>query len=95
MVFMTDYCLMQVKSIAECFNLSILEWPFYTGFTVILSTLLRKYSIIPLPGFSLKSREIFHLPVIRVATVREKVLENEKYTRSGKSQGTSFSVREI
>ena len=53
MVFKTDYCLMQVKSIAECskhsailltfiklpavikiFVLSIIEWPFYTGFTV-------------------------------------------------------------
>ena len=31
----------------------------------------------------------------RVATVREKVLENEKCSRSGKSQGISFSVREI
>ena len=32
---------------------------------------------------------------IRVATVREKVLENEKFSRSGKSQGITFSVREI
>ena len=32
---------------------------------------------------------------IRVATVREKVLENEKISRSGKSQGITFSVREI
>ena len=32
---------------------------------------------------------------IRVATVREKVLENEKISRSGKSQGIIFSVREI
>ena len=31
----------------------------------------------------------------RVATVREKVLENEKFSRSGKSQGITFSVREI
>ena len=31
----------------------------------------------------------------RVATVREKVLENEKISRSGKSQGIKFSVREI
>ena len=31
----------------------------------------------------------------RVATVREKVLENEKISRSGKSQGITFSVREI
>ena len=30
-----------------------------------------------------------------VATVREKVLENEKFSRSGKSQGITFSVREI
>ena len=55
LVFKTNYCLMQVKSIAECstvehsailltfiklpivikvFVLSIIEWPFYTGFTV-------------------------------------------------------------
>ena len=34
---------------------------------------------------------LFH----RVATVREKVLENEKISRSGKSQGITFSVREI
>ena len=33
--------------------------------------------------------------VNRVATVREKVLENEKFSRSGKSQGITFSVREI
>ena len=31
----------------------------------------------------------------RVATVREKVLENKKNSRSGKSQGITFSVREI
>ena len=31
----------------------------------------------------------------RVATVREKVLENEKISRSGKSQGITFSVMEI
>ena len=31
----------------------------------------------------------------RVAMVREKVLENEKCSRSGKSRGISFSVREI
>ena len=31
----------------------------------------------------------------RVATVREKVLENEKISRSGKSQGITISVREI
>ena len=31
---------------------------------------------------------------IRVATVREKILENEFFSRSGKSQGISFSVRE-
>ena len=33
--------------------------------------------------------------IIRVATVREKVLENEKISRSEKSQGITFSVREI
>ena len=33
--------------------------------------------------------------LFRVATVREKVLENEKFSRSGKSQGITFSVREI
>ena len=31
----------------------------------------------------------------RIATVREKSLENEKFSRSGKSQGISVSVREI
>ena len=31
----------------------------------------------------------------RVATVKEKVLENEIFSRSGKSQGITFSVREI
>ena len=56
MVFKADYCLMEVKSIAECSQsilqhfrpslsklsvgiktivLSIFEWPFYTGFTVL------------------------------------------------------------
>ena len=50
LAFKTDYCLMQVKSIAEgsilqyfrpslsyhlsLRSLSIFEWPFYTGFTV-------------------------------------------------------------
>ena len=33
--------------------------------------------------------------IFRVATAREKVLENEKFSRSAKSQGTTFSVREI
>ena len=52
-VFKTNYRLMQVKSIAgafailstfiklpfviKIFVLSIFEWPFYTGFTVVLS----------------------------------------------------------
>ena len=31
----------------------------------------------------------------RVATFREKSLENEIFSRSGKSQGISFLVREI
>ena len=31
----------------------------------------------------------------RVAMVREEVLENEKNSRSGKSQEVTFSVREI
>ena len=31
----------------------------------------------------------------RVATVREKSLENEIFSRSGKSQGISILVREI
>ena len=31
----------------------------------------------------------------RVATAREKVLENEKFSRSGKSQRITFLVREI
>ena len=49
LVFKTNYRLKQVKSIAECspwtfiklpfvikiFVLSIFEWPFYTGFTVL------------------------------------------------------------
>ena len=30
--------------------------------------------------------------VCRVATVREKLLENEKFSRSGKSQGITFSA---
>ena len=47
LVFKTDYCLMQVKSIAgilltfiklpfaiKIFVLSIFEWQFYTGFTI-------------------------------------------------------------
>ena len=38
---------------------------------------------------------LFFICVCRVATVREKVLENEKFSRSGKSQGITFSVREI
>ena len=33
--------------------------------------------------------------MLRVAMVREKVLENEKISRSGKSQGITFLVREI
>ena len=37
----------------------------------------------------------FPICYIRVAMVREKVLENEKFYRSGKSQGITFSVREI
>ena len=46
--------------------------------------------------FSRVKLEKCHNSVIyRVATVREKVLENEKFSRSGKSQGITFSVREI
>ena len=33
--------------------------------------------------------------VNRAATVRKKVLENEKFSRSEKSQGITFSVSEI
>ena len=33
--------------------------------------------------------------ICRVATIMEKVLENDKFSRSGKSQGITFSVREI
>ena len=36
-----------------------------------------------------------NMRINRVATVREKVLENKKIARSGKSQGITFSVREI
>ena len=32
---------------------------------------------------------------VKVAMVREKILENEFFSRSGKSQAISFSVREI
>ena len=43
------------------------------------------------------SHDVFNLLVTlcRVATFREKVLENEKISRSGKSQEITFSVREI
>ena len=43
----------------------------------------------------LKKQADLDLHYFRVATVREKVLENEKFSRSGKSQGITFSVREI
>ena len=46
------------------------------------------------PVFSVDCPDI-HLSSVRVATVREKDLENEKCSRSGKSPGISFSVREI
>ena len=45
-----------------------------------------------------QAQQVFNKLVVlysRVATVREKVLENEKISRSGKSQGITFSVREI
>ena len=38
---------------------------------------------------------VVKIGLIRVATVREKVLENERISRSGKNQGITFSVREI
>ena len=41
------------------------------------------------------SKHDLDLNCFRVATVREKVLENEKFSRSGESQGITFSVREI
>ena len=37
----------------------------------------------------------FFQKIGRVATVREKSLENETFSRSGKSQGISILVREI
>ena len=58
-VFKTNFCLMQVKSITECskaailstfikipvvidtFILSFIEWPFYTGFTVVWTLSLK------------------------------------------------------
>ena len=45
--------------------------------------------------FCSNSGRTFCEQTVRVATVREKVLENEKFSRSGKSQGITFSVREI
>ena len=46
-------------------------------------------------GFSRLQKLSTDDTIPRVATVREKVLENEKFSRSGKSQGITFSVREI
>ena len=37
----------------------------------------------------------FGVHSIRVATFREKSLENENLSRSGKSKGISFSLREV
>ena len=48
MVFNINYCLMQVKSIAECSNdfktfvMSIFVWPLKTGFTVPWSLKLKE-----------------------------------------------------
>ena len=50
--------------------------------------------IVPLGPDSMDSN-LTIVDCYRVATVREKVLENEKNSRSGKSQGITFSVREI
>ena len=41
------------------------------------------------------SPRLDNVSINRVATVREKVLENEIFSRSGKSQGITFSVKEI
>ena len=41
------------------------------------------------------SRGKKYQPMVRVATVREKYLENEIFSRSGKSQGILWMVREI
>ena len=51
-------------------------------------------------GLSDSVKDLFYdqlraVTAIRVATISEKVLENEKFSRSGKSQGITFSVREI
>ena len=46
-------------------------------------------------GFMFCDLSFSKITFLRVATVREKVLENEKFSRSGKSQGITFSVREI
>ena len=59
MAFKTDYRLIQVKSIAECsgalnklpfviktYVLSIFEWQFYTGFTVLYVTYESKSSVL-------------------------------------------------
>ena len=79
MVFKANYCLMQVKSIAECskgsilhatlltfiklpfvintFVLSIFEWPFYTGLTVLAQGQVRYLSI---KSFSCPKEQIMH-----------------------------------
>ena len=50
--------------------------------------------LVRITGKTLNS-DYFFRSSLRVATVREKVLENEKISRSGKSQGITFSVKEI
>ena len=55
-------------------------------------------SLLNLTGINLSfqsQQEVEFVDSIRVATVREKSLENEIFSRSGKSQGISILVREI
>ena len=44
---------------------------------------------------ALKINNLVFSAVIRVATVREKYLDNEIFSRSGKSQGILWMAREI
>ena len=90
------YCMgKEADDVLKSFGLSDEEQKVYTTVTgkYVNYFNVRRNTIFERARFNLRKQE--EGESVRVATVREKVLENEKNSRSGKNQGITFSVREI
>ena len=96
-----DVAKMEVGAMLSCYNNLISQIRSKSNTSIVMSALL------PRPvDYNPRDDKVKHLnnkleklcrdrKVHRVATVREKSLENEFFSRSGKSQGILILVREI